>query len=170
MDNLDENKSKDLDRNEITKNPDIFLASQLSYNGQLYIDHEFRKKVFVFMGDLDENNGELVWRPYILHNKLNLYKCSMFLRYACFWYSYKGIRFMNLGQTRLCFWTEYLYICKLSDCNSFHVHIKKKFCRYIRSLERFLLAEFNWYLYFKTKKLWKINHQRSILLSYQMIL
>ena len=60
MDHLDDNKSKDLDRKEILKSPDIFLASQLSYNGQLYIDHEFRKKVFVFMRDLDENNGELV--------------------------------------------------------------------------------------------------------------
>ena len=58
MDHLDGNKSKDLDRKEILKNPDIFLASQLSYNGQLYRDHELRKKVFVFMRDAEKKNEE----------------------------------------------------------------------------------------------------------------
>ena len=56
MDHLDQNKSKDLDRREIMKKPEIFLASQLSYNGQLYKDQEFRKEVFVFMRDRDEQN------------------------------------------------------------------------------------------------------------------
>ena len=56
MDHLDQNKSKDLDRQEIMKKPEIFLASQLSYNGQLYKDQEFRKEVFVFMRDRDEQN------------------------------------------------------------------------------------------------------------------
>ena len=56
MDHLDQNKSKDLDRQEILKKPEIFLASQLSYNGQLYKDQEFRKEVFVFMRDRDEQN------------------------------------------------------------------------------------------------------------------
>ena len=54
MDHLDQNKSKDLDRQEIMKKPEIFLASQLSYNGQLYKDQEFRKEVFVFLRDRDE--------------------------------------------------------------------------------------------------------------------
>ena len=56
MDHLDQNKSKDLDRQEILKKPEIFLASQLSYNGHLYKDQEFRKEVFVFMRDRDEQN------------------------------------------------------------------------------------------------------------------
>ena len=56
MDHLDQNKSKDLDRQEIMKKPEIFLASQLSYNGQLYKDQEFRKEVFVFMRDRNEQN------------------------------------------------------------------------------------------------------------------
>ena len=47
MDNLDEDKSKDLTDLEIMKKPELFLQSQVSYNGQLYKDIEFRKKVFI---------------------------------------------------------------------------------------------------------------------------
>ena len=54
MENLDQNKSKDLDKEEIMNKPEAFLASQLSYNGQLYKDSEFRKRVFVFMQNRDD--------------------------------------------------------------------------------------------------------------------
>jgi len=47
MDNLDIDESKDITNLEIMKNSELFLQSQVSYNGQLYKDKEFRKKVFI---------------------------------------------------------------------------------------------------------------------------
>ena len=46
MDILDEDKNKKLDISEIMKKPEIFLESQVSYNGQLYNDIDFQNKVF----------------------------------------------------------------------------------------------------------------------------
>ena len=47
MDVLDEDKSKDLEISEIMKKPEIFLNSQVSYNGQLYNNIDFQNKVFM---------------------------------------------------------------------------------------------------------------------------
>ena len=47
MDNLDEDESKDLEAKEIMKDVDLFLQSQVSYNGRVFDDPMLRKKVFI---------------------------------------------------------------------------------------------------------------------------
>ena len=47
MDNLDEDESKDLEAKEIMKDVDLFLQSQVSYNGRVFNDPMLRKKVFI---------------------------------------------------------------------------------------------------------------------------
>ena len=50
MDVLDEDQNKYLEITEIMRKPEIFLESQVSYNGQLYSNIGFQNKVFVQPG------------------------------------------------------------------------------------------------------------------------
>ena len=47
MEQLDTDKSKDLSENEIMKEPELFLKSQVSFFGEMYKDADLRKKIFM---------------------------------------------------------------------------------------------------------------------------